>query len=107
MSHATQSFLSGLFAPDKYSSVPGMISAIRSGDNRGDDGGKKFFLVPNTHVRRLVCLPVPKDGAHPDSYRIHEIEVMFQGARRTIPVKPACMVVLALGTIESTRLALE
>ncbi len=103
----TQSFISGLFAPDKYSSVPAMISAIRSGDNGGGDGQKKFFLVPNTHVRRLVCPPVPKDGATPDSYRVHGIEVISQGVRQTIPVKPTCMVVLALGAIESTRLALE
>lgn len=103
----TQSLMSGLFTPDKYSSVPGLISAIRSGDNAGGDGQKKFFLVPNTHVRRLACPPVPKDGADPGSYRVHGIEVVSQGARRTIPVKPTCMVVLALRTIESTRLALE
>lgn len=107
MAVQTQSYISGLFSLDKYSTVPLLSAAIRSGENAGSDAEKKIFLVPNCHVRRLVCPDVPKDGVVPASYRVHGIEVVEGGRRRTIPVKPRCMVVLALGAIESTRLALE
>jgi len=114
MAVQTSSYISGLFSLDKYSSVPLLTAALRAGENyppipedQRNDGNRRMFLVPNTHVRKLVCPPVFKDGAAPESYRVHEIEVVSNGQRRTIPVRPTCQVVLALGAIESTRLALE
>lgn len=110
----TQSFVSGVFSPDKYSSLTLLMSALRAaqGETSGGspaerDANRRLFLVPNAHVARLVVPPVPRDGAAPAGHSVAGIELVVDGARRVLPVKPTCTVVLALGCIESTRLALE
>lgn len=102
----TQSFVSGVFSPDKYSSLTLLISALRSARGEPDDKAR-LFLVPNCHVARLEVPNVPKDGVSPASYRVTGIDLFVDGARRFLPIKPTCTVVLALGCIESTKLALE
>jgi GMC oxidoreductase len=91
-----------LLAFDKYSSLPLLISAIREAidEAANDDGRRRLFLVPRarvvklhtsgTLIRRIAC-----------------IEVIVNGQKRFLKIKPECAVVLALGAIESTRIALE
>jgi len=102
----TQSFVSGVFSPDKFSSLPLLTYARRQESGRPDREAR-LFIVPNAHVSKLLIPAVPKDGARPAGYRPTGIEMWVDGLRRTLPVKSTCTVVLALGCIESTRLALE
>ncbi len=102
----TQSFVSGVFSPDKYSSLTLLISALR--DARGSaDSEAGLFLVPNAHVSRLVVPSIFKDGADRKGYGVTGVDLFIEGQRKLLSVKPTCTVVLALSCIESTRLALE
>jgi hypothetical protein len=102
----TQSFVSGVFSPDKYSSLTLLAAARREASRAGDEAAR-LFIVPNAHVARLVVPRVARDGVETDGYRVSGIEVVVDGVRELVPVGPTCTVVLALGCIESTRLALE
>ena len=89
---------SGFFPMNKFSSVPLVIRAARQAwfESGGDDVRKRLMVVPNCHVTRLETLPLPRHRA---------------GHRRPhqpgpIALPPRGVVVLAAGTIESTRLAL-
>jgi choline dehydrogenase-like flavoprotein len=109
---------SGLFPFNKFSAVPLLIKAARGaltestqGMGFPDDAKKRFMVVPHCRVIRLVTslqngagrvtgveveayTPICGDGAN------------VQKLRTTIPIPPDGKVVIALGTIESTRLAL-
>jgi choline dehydrogenase-like flavoprotein len=90
-----QSPASGLFGFDKYSSVSVLIEAVRDAA-RQPDSRRRLFVVPNAHVKRLKAV----NGV------VTSIEVFVDGASKSLQIQPNCAVVLALGTIESTRLAL-
>jgi len=90
-----QSPASGLFGFDKYSSASVLIEATRDATNQ-PDSQRRLFVVPNAHVTRLNA---------PHGI-VTSIDVFVDGAIRCLQVNPNCAVVLALGTIESTRLAL-
>jgi choline dehydrogenase-like flavoprotein len=90
-----QSPAPGLFAFDKYSSVSVLIQAAREAATQ-PDSRKRLFIVPNAHVKRLNA----PDGV------VTSIEVFVDGTSKSLQIGPKCSVVLALGTIESTRLAL-
>jgi choline dehydrogenase-like flavoprotein len=94
-----QSPSSGLFSFDKFSSVPILTAALREDIARsnGDDANRRLFLIPKCHVRRLNTT-----GATVD-----RIDVLIDDAFQSLPVPPTTRVILALGCIESTRLALE
>src|SRR5262249_39180678 len=49
----TQSYISGLFALDKYSSVPALTAAVRDDHGDGRPSNLRMALVPNCHVIRL------------------------------------------------------
>ena len=84
---------SGFFPFNKFSSVPLLTRAVRQaqGQSGGDDIKKRLMIVPNIHVNRLVT----------QGGRVVSIETR-QGS---IPVPAGGVVVVASGTIESTRLA--
>lgn len=90
---------SGLFAFNKYSSLPLLISAIRDAirEADGDDGRRRLFLVPKAHVVKL----------HTSGGVVRRIEVFVNRQQRFLEIGSRCAVVLALGAIESTRIALE
>lgn len=92
----TQSFVSGVFSPDKFSSLTLLASALRNARGQSDTEAG-LFLVPNTHVSKLIA----------PTHAVTAIELFNEGQRRVLPIPPTCTVVLALGCIESTRLALE
>jgi hypothetical protein len=93
-----QSPASGLFGFDKYSSVSVLVEAVRDGADEANyqDSRRRLFVVPNAHVTRL----------NTDQDVVNAIEVSVNGTSRSLSIGPKCSVVLALGTIESTRLAL-
>jgi choline dehydrogenase-like flavoprotein len=85
---------SGYFPMNKFSTVPLLIRAARMAyqESGGDDTKKRLMVVPSVHVVRLVQ----------DRGRVTAVETN----RGTVQVPPAGVVVIALGTIESTRLVL-
>jgi choline dehydrogenase-like flavoprotein len=90
-----QSPAPGVFAFDKYSSLPALIDAARDAANQPDNR-RRLFIVPNAHVTRLNTA-----GGF-----VSSLDVFVDGTIKSLPVAQGCSVVLALGTIESTRLAL-
>jgi choline dehydrogenase-like flavoprotein len=88
----------GFFPFNKFSSVPLLIKAAREAytESGGDDVKRRLMIVPYCHVNRLKTVP---DGG---GLRVVEVETNLG----TIPVPADGKVIIALGTIESTRLAL-
>jgi hypothetical protein len=87
---------SGLFSFDKWSSAPILCDAIREAAGN-PDWQRRLFFVPRVHVTKL----------HVNNGAVVSIEVRVNGTQKFLDVSPQCAVVLASGTIESTRLALE
>jgi GMC oxidoreductase len=87
---------SGLFSFDKYSSAPILVDAIREAAG-SPDSARRLFLVPRAHVIRL----------NTSGGNVNSIEVDVAGQRNFLPVSPSCAVVLAMGAVESTRVALQ
>ena len=87
----------GFFPFNKFSAVPLLIQAARQAQKEcaNDDVKKRLMVVPNIHVKRLVT------EQRGDFRRVVAIETN-QGY---VPVPENGMVVLALATVESTRLA--
>jgi len=90
-----QSPASGLFSFDKYSSTELVIEAARDASNQ-PDSQRRLFVVPNAHVTRI----------HTTGGAASSLDAVVNGALQSLPVSANCPVILALGTIESTRLAL-
>lgn len=91
---------SGLFAFDKFSSAPFIMDALRndvSVNTRYGDLGRRIFLVPRTQVHRLNV----------SGNLVTSIDMSVGGVRQQLSVSPASAVIIANGTIEATRLALE
>jgi len=94
----------GLFPFDKYSSAYLLCDAIREDINRrwrnNIDAWRHLVLLPRAQVVRLIT----------SGNRVTEIELLVNGQQlflRPPLISPDCTVVLANGTIESTRLALD
>src|SRR5258708_37858148 len=87
---------SGLFSFDKYSSAPILIDAIRQ-DSANPDWRRRLFLVTRAHVTTLAVTNGVVTG----------LEVWINGQQRFLAIPSTCAVVLAAGTIESTRLAMQ
>lgn len=90
-----QSPASGLFGFDKYSSIVLLIQAAREAASQ-PDAGRRLFIVPNAHATKAVTSGGTVTG----------IQVAVDGAVKSLAVSAKCAVILALGTVESTRLAL-
>jgi hypothetical protein len=95
---------SGLFAFDKWSSGPILIDAIRedvnrafSIDSQNPNWQRRLFYVPRVHIAKLNV----SGGA------VRSIELWVNGQQTFLNIPAKCAVVLANGTIEATRLALE
>jgi len=90
---------SGFFPINKFSSVPLVIRATRQAwfESTGDDVLKRLMVVPNCHVTRLETSVSQGSG---------QVTVVHTN-QGPIQLPPRGVVVLAAGTIESTRLALE
>lgn len=87
---------SGLFSFDKWSSAPILVDAIREAASK-PDWQRPLFYVPRAHVTRL----------HVNGGAVRTIELWLNGQQKFLNLSNRCAVVLANGTIESTRLAME
>ncbi len=87
----------GAYAGNKFSSVPLLMAAARAAYNEsaGDDVKKRLMIVPFCYVARLVT------ASSQGTTRVTEL-ITNQGS---IPLSPQGKVIIALGTIESARLA--
>jgi hypothetical protein len=92
---------SGLLPFDKFSSGPFLIDAIRDDANVNQslhgDVSRRIFMLPFTQVLRLN-----KSGN-----TVTSLDLRVNGQPQTLFVSPSCAVVIANGTIEATRLALD
>jgi choline dehydrogenase-like flavoprotein len=90
--------LSGFFPFNKFSTVPILMKASRLAfsESGGDDVKKRLMIVPHCHVTRLIT------GRTQGGLNVLAIETN-QGI---IPVQAPAPVVIACGTIESTRLVM-
>lgn len=86
---------SGFFPFSKFSSMPLLIEAARAAEveSPGNDWNKRLMIVSGCRVLRLGL------------DRNQRVNRIFT-SRGEIPVLPTSIVILGLGTIESTRLAL-
>ena len=89
---------SGFFAFNKFSSVPLLMGAARRAyfESGGDDTRKRLMVVPNCHVTRLIT-----DASGP----VRRV-VAVETSGGVVPIAEEAVVVVALGTIESARVAL-
>lgn len=87
---------SGLFSFDKWSSAPILTDAIREAAGN-PDWQRRLFFVPRAQVTKL----------HVTGGAVTTIEVWVNGQQKFLDISPKCAVVLASGTIEATRLAME
>lgn len=92
----------GLFPFNKFSTAPLLTRAARAAysESGGDDFKKRLMIVPRCHVIQLQTEDVIVNGQ--PLKRVHTV-VTDQGP---VPVAQHGVVIVALGTIESTRLAL-
>jgi choline dehydrogenase-like flavoprotein len=95
--------VSGLFPFNKFSAIPLLFKTARTasfdstvGTPFPDDVKKRFMIVPHCRVIKLVTAVEGGMG------RVTEVQTTLGN----VPVGPNTKVVVGLGTIESTRLAL-
>jgi choline dehydrogenase-like flavoprotein len=89
----------GFFPLNKFSTIPLLTKAARTAytEAPGDDVRKRLMVVPRCHVQRLNVANDAGGGRRIDAV------ITEHGP---VPVAPDAKVIVALGTIESTRLAL-
>src|SRR5439155_12557670 len=91
---------SGFFPFNKFSTVPLLMEATRAAqyESGGDDVKKRLMVVPDCHVKRLITQLQP-DGKN---WRVVAVDT----SQGIIDLPPNGRIIIALGTIESARLAL-
>ena len=104
--------LPGFFPTNKFSAIPGLISAARLANKEADgvgpvaDAHKRLMIVPNCHVQELIT------ETQADNWvRVTGARIWQNGASRDILLAPPRngrqgAAVIALGTVETTRVAL-
>jgi hypothetical protein len=104
--------LPGFFPTNKFSAVPGLIRAERLASNETDgtgpvaDARKRLMIVPNCHGQELITQTQPDNWV-----QVTGVRVWQNGGSVDVPLAAPrdgrqSAVVIALGTIETTRLAL-
>jgi choline dehydrogenase-like flavoprotein len=94
----------GFFPFNKFSPLPLLMRAVRMAQDEcgGDDVKKRLMVVPNCHVMGLATEDVSAPGS-PLTKRVTVIKTNLGD----VPIPPSGKVIIAMGTIESTRLALN
>jgi choline dehydrogenase-like flavoprotein len=89
----------GFFPLNKFSTVPLLMKAARTVANEsgGSDANKDFMVLPDTHVQTLR-----KELTAAGTWRITGVET----SRGRIDLAPGGVAIVALGTIETARIAL-
>lgn len=87
----------GFFPLNKFSTVPLMMKAARTASTEGaPDGSKDFMVLPDTHA-----LTLSKERTSAGTWRMTGVNTN----RGRVDLAPGGTVIVALGTIESARLA--
>lgn len=104
--------LPGFFPTNKFSAVPGLIRAARIVSNEADgigpaaDARKRLMVIPNCHVQELITQTQPDNWVQVTGVRVWEngtsTDIALAAPRNG---RQSC-VVIALGTVETTRVAL-
>jgi choline dehydrogenase-like flavoprotein len=103
--------LPGFFPTNKFSAIPGAIRAARLASNEADgvglgaDARKRIMIVPDCHVQELMT-----ETQSDNWVRVTGMRVWQNGSSVDIMLAPArnggqSAVVIALGTVETTRIA--
>jgi choline dehydrogenase-like flavoprotein len=94
--------LPGFFPVNKFSSAPLLMEAARVAQVRsgGDDVKKRLMIVPDVHATRLVT------GQRNGATVVTQVLLKQFGVEQSVSVPEDGVVIVALGTIESSRLAL-
>jgi hypothetical protein len=103
--------LPGFFPTNKYSAVPGVIRAARLASSEADgvgapaDARKRIMIVPDCHVQELIT-----ETQSDNWVRVTGVRVWQNGSSVDIMLAPPrngrqSAVVVALGTVETTRVA--
>jgi hypothetical protein len=104
--------LPGFFPTNKFSAIPGLIRAARLANTEADgvgptgDARKRLMIVPNCHVQEVIT------ETQPDNWvRVTGAKVWQNGKSVDVMLAPPrngrqSAVVVALGTVETTRLGL-
>lgn len=104
--------LPGFFPTNKFSAVPALIRAARLASSEADgtgpvaDARKRLIIVPNCHVQELITQTQPDNWV-----QVTGVRVWQNGSSTDIWLAPPrngrqSAVVVALGTVETTRVAL-
>src|SRR5215204_3789078 len=103
--------LPGQFPINKYSAVPGVIKAARLASTEADgvglaaDARKRLMIVPDCHVQELITETQPDNWVKVTGVRVWQnggsVDVMLAPPRNG----SQSAVVLAVGTVETTRVA--
>jgi hypothetical protein len=102
----------GFFPTNKFSAVPGLTRAARLAGTEADgigqaaDARKRLMIVPDCHVQELITETRPDDWV-----RVTGVRVWQNGGSSDIMLAPdrngrQSAAVIALGTVETTRVAL-
>lgn len=102
----------GFFPTNKFSAVPALTRAARLASNEADgvgtlaDARKRLMIVPDCHVQELIT-----ETQQDNWVRVTGVRVWQNGGSVDVMLAPPRnggqgVVVIALGTIESTRVAL-
>jgi len=89
----------GFFPLNKFSTIPLMMKAARTAfsDSNGDDAKKEFMVLTDTHV-----LSLHKVQTATGTWRVTGVDT----SNGFIDLAPGGVAVIALGTLESARMAL-
>ena len=98
----------GQFPVNKFSALPLLVSAARSAsaESLPYDQHKRLMAVPNWHVQQIFTQTLPSNDV-----KVTGVRVVRPGAANQpnetldIPLADTGVVILAQGTVESTRLA--
>src|SRR6476469_1843303 len=104
--------LPGFFPTNKFSAVPGVIRAARLASAEVDgvgvaaDARKRLMIVPDCHVQELIT-----ETQSDDWVKVTGVRVWQNGSSTDVMLAPPrnggkSVVVISLGTIETTRVAL-
>src|SRR6266568_1133893 len=104
--------LPGFFPTNKFSAVPGLIRAARLAGSEADgvgalaDARKRLMVVPDCHIQELITETQADNWVNVTGVRVWQngssVDVMLAPPRNG----GKSAVVIALGTIETTRVAL-
>lgn len=106
------STLPGFFPTNKFSAVPGLIRSARLASSEADgvgataDARKRLVIVPNCHVQELIT-----ETQSDNWVNVTGVRVWQNGSSTEVMLAPPrnggrSVVVISLGTIETTRLTL-